>query len=112
MKKSNDFIPLAVFDDLPLYLRHSPTIENTVGGRNRSVHCRFNSRRQLIYRIANGLAKVIQFLPVHPPIEGFTDIGAGQPKLDVVLFVGQRVLVMCEHETSRRRREENLLESW
>ena len=38
---------------------------------------RFNSRRQLIYRIAHGLAEVVEFLSIHSPVEGFTDIGAG-----------------------------------
>jgi hypothetical protein len=70
------------------------------------VYLRFDSRRQLIYRIAHGLAKVVQFLSVHSPVEGFADISTGQPKLDVVLFIGQRVLVMCEHGTSRHRGEE------
>ena len=45
MKKSKDFIPPTVFDDLLLHFRDSPTIDNTVGGRNRSVYCRSNSRR-------------------------------------------------------------------
>jgi len=112
MKKSKDFVPPAVFDDLFLYFCHSPAIENMVGGRNRSVYCRSNSRRQMVYRIAHGLAKVAQFLSVHPPVEGLTDIGAGQPKFDIVLFVGHRVLVMCEPGTSRRRREGSLPESW
>ena len=59
------------------------------------MHCWFGSRRQLMNRIGHGLADLVQFLPVHPPIEGSAYIGAGQPELDVIGLVGHGVLVAC-----------------
>ena len=112
MDKSRYSIPPAPFDDLLLYFRDRPAIESMVGGRNRSVYYRVNSRHQLIYRIARGLAEVVQLLSIHSPVEGFADIGTGQPEFDVILFIGHRVLNMCEPGTSHRRREWNLPGSW
>ena len=68
-------MPLALFDDLLLYLRDSPVIDDVVSGRIRSMHRQFNPRRQLVYRIAHGLAEVVQFLAIHSPVKGSTDIG-------------------------------------
>ena len=112
MNKSRDSVPPALFDDLLLHFRDSPAIENMIDGRNRSVYCRFNSRRQLIYRIAHGLAEVVRLLSIHSPVEGFTDISTGKPKFDVVLLIGHRVLTMCEPGTSHRRMERNSPGSW
>ena len=64
---------------------------------------RFDPRRQLAYRLAHGLAEVVQFLPIHSPVEGSTDIGAAQPEFDVFLFIDHRILDTCEHEVHRRR---------
>ena len=72
----------------------------------------FNSRRQLIYRITHRLAEVVHLLSIHPPVEGFADIGTEQPELDVVLFIDHRVLTMCEPGAFSRKREENLPGSW
>jgi len=69
-------MPPTLFDDLLLYLRDSPAMENTVGGGTRNVHRPSNSRRQLAYRIAHGLTEVIQFLSIHSSVEGSADIGA------------------------------------
>jgi len=105
-------MPPAPFDDLLLYFRDSPAIKNIVGEKNRCVYCRLNSRRQLVYRIVHRLTEIVQLLPIHSPVEGFTDISTGQPELDVVLFVDHRVLTMCEPGIYHRRREENLPGSW
>ena len=59
----------------------------------------------MIYCIAHRLAELVQFLPAHPPFERFADIGARQPKIDVVLFVGHRVLTAREPGSSRKRKE-------
>ena len=80
-------MPPALFDDLLLYFRDSPAIEGVVGGRSRNVYRWFNSRRQLVYCIAHGLAEVGQFLSVHSPVKRSADISAGQPELDVIQFV-------------------------
>jgi len=58
----------------------------------------FDPRRQLIYRVTHGLTEIVQFLSVHPPIEGSADIGAVQPELDVFLFVDHRILDTREPE--------------
>ena len=55
----------------------------------------FDPRRQLSNRIRHGLADLVQSLPIHPPIEGFTYVGACQPELDVIGLVGHGVLVAC-----------------
>ena len=51
-----------------------------------------NSRRQLLDCLAHGTIEIIQPLPVQPPIEGGTDVSAGQPKFDVIHPVDHRVL--------------------
>ena len=103
MKESKESVPPTLFDDLLLYFCDSTAIDNPVSGGVRSVHCRFNSRRQLIYRIAHGFAEVVKCLPIHSPVESSTDIGTEQSEFDVILFVDHRILVMCELGTSRRR---------
>ena len=60
------------------------------------MHPWFNSLRQLVYRLAYRLVEVIQFPSIHPPLKGFAYFGAGQPKLDVVDFVGHEFLIICE----------------
>jgi hypothetical protein len=70
-------MPTASLDDLLLYFCDSPMMGSTVGGWTRNAYPWSNSRRQLIYRIACGLAEVTQFLSIHSPFKGSTDIGAG-----------------------------------
>lgn len=53
---------------------------------------RFHSRRQLLDCLDHGLVEVIHSSPVHPPAKGCTDVGAGQPELNIVHLVGHRVL--------------------
>ena len=101
-------MPPALFDDLLLYIRDSPAMESVVGGSARNSDGWFNSRLQLIYRIAHGLTEVVQFLSVHSPVKRSTDISAGQPELDVIHLVGHRVLAVCELETSHCRRGQNV----
>ena len=104
-------MPPALFDDLFLYFRDSPAIKSMIGGRTQSVYRQSSSRCQLIYRITHGLAKVVQFLSIHSPFKGSTDVSTGQPDIDVIRFVGQRVLVTCEPGTPHHR-EGNLPVSW
>ena len=77
-----------------MYFRDSPAIENTVGGRTQNAYHRFNSRGQLVYRITHRLTEVVEFLSIHSPVEGSTDIGTEYPKLDVIQFVNHGVLTM------------------
>ena len=83
-----------------------------VGGRTRNVYCLFDSHHQLIYRIAHGLAEVVQLLSIHSPVKGSTGISTGQPELDAILFVGHRVLANREFGTPQRSRGRNLPVSW
>ena len=68
MDKSSDPVFPALFDDLLLYFRNSPVVDNMVWGRTGDVYFWFNSHRQLIYRVARGLAEVFKFLSVHSSI--------------------------------------------
>jgi len=97
-------MPSALFDRLFLYFCDSPAIGNMVGGRTQSVCCLSDSRLQLIYRIAYGLAEVVQLLSIHSPVKGSTYISTGQPEPDVTLFVGHRVLTNRESGTPQRSR--------
>ena len=58
------------------------------------MHRWFDPRRQLIYRLAHGPTKVVQFLSVHSPIKGSAYVGASQPEVDVVGFIAHGILHM------------------
>jgi len=105
-------VSLAVFVDLLLYFRDGPTIENTIGRRVGNAYHWYNSRRQLVYRIAHRLAEIVHLLSIHSPGEGSTDLGAEQPKIDIIPFVDHCVLAVCEPDVFRRREEGNLPGSW
>ena len=101
---------LALFDDLLLHFRDSPGAENTkVRGVGMCITT--NSRLQLVYRITHGLAKVVHLLSIHSPVQGCTNIGAEQPELDVIFFVGHGILPICEPCTFRRKKGGNILGS-
>ena len=51
-----------------------------------------DSRRQMVDCLADGVVKVVQPLPGQSPVEGSTNISAGQPKFDVIRLVYHRVL--------------------
>jgi len=63
-----------------------------------NVHHWLDSRRQLIYRIAYGLVKIIQFLSIHSSVKRSTDIGALQPDFNVFQLVSHVVLDTCGSE--------------
>ena len=46
-----------------------------------------NSRRQLFNRFVHGLTELIRSSSVHPSLECFTNVRAGQAELDVVQFI-------------------------
>ena len=92
------------FVDRPLYFLNTPVIEDTVGGRTRRMYHRIDSRFQLVYRIAYGLAQFVCPLSICSPPKGVTDVGAEYPEIHAILFVRQLVLTMLESGTSRSRR--------
>ena len=59
VKHPRDFVPPALFGDLPLYFRDGPAVENAVSRGSRIMHHQFDSRHQLIYRITHRLAEVV-----------------------------------------------------
>ena len=60
MDESRDRVPLALFDDLPLDLCHSPAIKSVVSELPKvSRHHRFDPRHQLLNRLAHGLTEII-----------------------------------------------------
>ena len=75
------------------------------------MYCLFDSRRQLVYRIAHGIAEVVWLFSIHSPVKGSTDISTGQPELDVILFVDHRVLTDRESGTHQRSRGGDIPES-
>ena len=78
----------------------------------RTEHHMFNLRRQLVYRLTNGPTEVVQSLSIRPSIKRSTDIGAVQPKINVVLFIDHRILVEGQRETRCLRIGRNILWSW
>lgn len=63
----------------------------------------FDPRIQLVYRFAHRLTEVCQSLPVHSSIKGLADMGATEPKIDIVPFVGHEVLEICDQEAHHDR---------
>ena len=51
-----------------------------------------NSQRQLFDRLAHRIVEITQPLPFQTPVESGTDLGADQPKFDVIHLVGQVIL--------------------
>jgi hypothetical protein len=70
---------------------------------------RVNSRCQFLDRPEEGPAELIRSSSIQTPVEGLAHIGAGNPKLDVILF--PRVLDELEPEDSHYKAA-NVLESW
>jgi len=51
-----------------------------------------DSRRQLPDCFQHRVAEVAQRLPLQSPVQGGTDVGAGQPEFDVISLVDNRIL--------------------
>ena len=68
----------------------------------------FDSQFQLPHRIIHGPTDLVWCLPVRPPVERSTGIGAGQPELDVIRLVNCRVLATCEPGANYCRRAGNI----
>ena len=79
---------------------------STINGRAGDVYRWLNLRCKLIYGVAHRPAKIAQFLAANSPLKSFAYISAGQPEVDVILFVGHRVLSVGESGTSSRKRKE------
>ena len=86
----------ALFHDLLLYVRDGSTTGNIISGRAGGAYRQLDLHCQLVHRITHRLAKMPQFLSTRPTFEGFADVSAEQPEIDVILFVDHRVLVMCK----------------
>ena len=107
MEHSGNVVASALLENHPLDLGNSSTVEHAVSELSQMTDHQFNSRCQLVYRIAHGPAEVAQSLPVHSPIKRFADVGAVQPELDVVPFVDHEVLWKRDPETNRRRKRKD-----
>ena len=95
VEKSRDCAPFTALGDLPLDARDSPGIRpktSPMRYSNQNVYGWCNSRRQLVDCLAHRVVEVAQSLPVQSPVEGSTDISAGQPQFDVIHPVDHRVL--------------------
>ena len=112
VKESREPVPLASFDNLLLYFCNGPTVTSTINGRGGDVCCWLNLRCKLIYSVAHRLAEIAQFPVAHSTFKSFAYISAGQPEIDVILFVGHRVLTVREHGTSNHGKERSSPESW
>ena len=109
MEMPRNHIPFALLGDLPLDLHQSPEVwsETPSASYFESGRCWCNSRRQLLDRLTHEVVKVVQPLPIKSPVQGGTDFGAGQTKLDVVHLVDHCVLgaslsAIGQQETKRR----------
>jgi hypothetical protein len=90
---SRNHVSFTLLDDPPLDLCHSPEARSKFRQRVAQSACyRRNSRRQLVDCFAHRVAEVAQPLPLQSPVEGGTDVRAGQPKFDVVHPVDHGVL--------------------
>jgi len=98
VEKFGEETPFTLLDDVSVDLRHGPAIDNVVSKSCTISVPRFYSRCQLPNRLAYRPAELIQSPSVHPPVESPTHIGACQPELDKVGFVGHRVLVSVSLE--------------
>ena len=103
MEKSGNAVAPTLFGELLLDLCDSSVIHFVVN-KQQTVHRVFDLRRQLIYCLAHRLIEVVRSLPAHSSVERSTDIGAIQPEIDVLLFVGHRILK--KRESTHRRRPE------
>ena len=92
VEKSSECIPFAFLDDLPLDLRQGAAIGSIVNKTSRTDRRWAHSPRQLVNRRVHRVTKVFRQLPVQSPLEGGTDVSAGQREFDVVLLVGHRFL--------------------
>ena len=63
----------------------------------------------MAYRLAHGLIEVLQLFSVRSPIKGSTDVGAAQPKFDVIPFIDRGFLAEGWPEARRRRRKRTLI---
>lgn len=102
MEEPGNGVALTVFGDLSLDLRNSSTT-SSVGKPPpvRAAGSTLNLRRQLTYRLARGPTEVAESLPTHSPIERSAYIDAGQPKVDIILIAGHRILDKCGLELNR-----------
>ena len=91
VEKVRNRVPLALFPVILLNLRHGSAIGSILSAIQ-PVHNWLNPRRQLVYRLAHGLIEVFHSSPLRSPVEDFTDLGAVEPELDVVLLIGQGFL--------------------
>ena len=60
------------------------------------VHRQSYSRSKLPNRLKYGLTDLTHSPSAHPPVKGFTYVGASQPELDIVCFIDHRVLATCK----------------
>lgn len=111
--KNRDTVSLALFGDILLYFRDGPGIGNMINRKDRRVNTA-GSTHPINWFIASctDLLRSSGSPPIYSPFEGATDVGAVQSKIDVILSIDHRVLLVCEPGTSRRRREENVPGSW
>ena len=55
------------------------------------------------------MTEFVQVLSIHPSVKRSTEIGALQPNLNIVHFVGRRVLARCQLEIAGHRRGHTLI---
>jgi len=77
------------------------------GTQNEHYWC--DPRRQLVDCRNHRVVKIVQALPLQSPVEGGTNISAGQPKLSVVHIIDHRVLGPFHPATAQHRQGENSL---
>ena len=94
-ENARNLVSLALFDCFLLNFCHGPVVKRVVRQPPKRYVGESNPRRQLVNRLTHGPTEIAQLLPVRSPIKCFTDVGAVESKLDVILFVNNRFLVEC-----------------
>ena len=111
MQESQEPVVLASFHDLLVDFCDRPAIKIMVSERAVDMDRWFNLRLQFAYRLTHRLAELVQLSSIHSPFERFTDFSTRQPKINVILFVGHRILTPCEPGESHHGRGRSSLGS-
>ena len=90
--------PLFVLDGVSMDLGHSSAMRTSAYKTLNVRICRSDSRSQLADRTYDGLAECTQGRPLESPVENYTHLTTGPPKVDVILFVCHRVLGNVSHK--------------
>ena len=106
MDESGGCVPFPLLDNLPLDLGQGSAIENTSKRITQRAHHWSGSHSQTSHRIQDRVVELIQSSPFQSPVESLAYVSASPSKVDIILIVGNSVLVRRESEVRLRREQE------